>query len=704
MVRTPVAVVLLGLALPLLSIGAARPAPTTVTVDLTDAGRRGEFRPDQALGAGIDGAQAGDIDRLLTKHNIAAMRSAGLTSLTYRLRTELGIEAWHWNDRGSWSDPAHEQGYWTSSDALGPPIQLSHGYRLPRRGDTIDNANNVDYSRLTDGDPATFWKSNPYLDRRFTGDPAPHPQWLVARLEAPAPIDAMRIDWAEPYATAYRVQYWTGAEEYDPAGRWADFPQGVVENGHGGSALLRLSQKPITARFVRVLMTKGSGTAPAGSTDVRDRLGYAVGEIAIGVLTPAGELRDLVRHAASHTAQTFTHVSSTDPWHRAVDRDPDLEQAGLDRIFASGLGNGRPIMVPVGVLFDTPDNAAAEIRYLKRRGYPLDKVELGEEPDGQYGEAADYGALYLETVDRLRGEAPELVYGGPSLQSALTDTWMNPDPDTSWNSHFIGYLKRRGRLSDLGFFSFEHYPFDDICGDIHARLIEQNHLMDRLMARLAAEGVPREIPWLISEYGFSAFSGRAMSEMPSALLMANIVGQFLTEGGAGAYMFGYGPNVPVNQHQPCAGYGNMMLFMADPDGQAAQPMPALYTAQMLTRDWLAPGDAPHRLYLAAAKGDLGEAVKAYAVRRPDGRLGVLIINRSPTRDAEVSLEMRTPRRGAHPLHGRADVWTYGPAQYTWLDKGPDSRPGRDLPPAHAVLSRGDWRVVVPADSLAVVAG
>ena len=28
-------------------------------------------------------------------------------------------------------------------------------------------------------------------------------------------------------------------------------------------------------------------------------------------------------------------------------------------------------------------------------------------------------------------------------------------------------------------------------------------------------------------------------------------------------MFGYGPNVPVNQPLPCAGYGNMMLQMAD---------------------------------------------------------------------------------------------------------------------------------------------
>ena len=108
------------------------------------------------------------------------MLSAGLKPLTYRLRTELGMDVWHWNPQGSWSDSNKREGYWVSDDKLGTPVSLSHGYSLPRRGNTIDQANNIGYSRLDDGEQESFWKSNPYLDEHFTHeDNALHPQWVV---------------------------------------------------------------------------------------------------------------------------------------------------------------------------------------------------------------------------------------------------------------------------------------------------------------------------------------------------------------------------------------------------------------------------------------------------------------------------------------------------------------------------------------------
>ena len=656
------------------------------------------------MGGGLDGAQQGDIDRLFSGHNIEKMRSAGLRPLTYRTRTELGIEAWHWAEAGTWSDPVHAQGYWVGSEHQPKPVMTSWGYKLPRRGDTVDNANNADWSRLTDGDLATFWKSNPYLDRSYTGEAQTRPQWLTVALAERTPVDAVQIDWGEPYAVRYQVQYWSTVSQYDSAGRWVTFPEGAVTNGRGGHVELKLGAAPGPVQYLRILMEVGSGAAPSDATDVRDRLGFAVREIGFGHQDAAGVFHDAVRHAASHDDQTHTHVSSTDPWHRAVDRDVELEQPGFDRVFASGLTNGLPMLTPVGVLFDTPENAAAEIGFLKGRGYPIRMVELGEEPDGQYGDPRDYGALYLQAARAVRAVDPKLKLGGPSLQSAFTETYQLPDIPRSWTKGFVDYLSSRGRLSDLQFMSFEYYPFDDICEDLPGKLRNQTRLLAEAMRRLRDETGRADFPLIISEYGFSAFSGRAMSEMPSALLMADIIGGFLSRGGQTAYMFGYPPNYPANQHLDCAGFGNMMTFTSDPAGQAKDPMPVYFTARLLSETWMQAGAAPHQLQAVSVSG-AGDSVTAYAVKRPDGRVGVLIVNRDPERRIDIKLEAIPAGGGkASALRGPLQLSQYSPAQYSWVSDGVNSHPGRNLPPERHTLKTARGGISLPASSITVVLG
>ena len=48
------------------------------------------------------------------------------------------------------------------------------------------------------------------------------------------------------------------------------------------------------------------------------------------------------------------------------------------------------------MIYNTPEDAAAEIAYLEKRRYPISYVEMGEEPDGQQMQPEDYAALYLQ--------------------------------------------------------------------------------------------------------------------------------------------------------------------------------------------------------------------------------------------------------------------------------------------------------------------
>src|ERR1035437_4750263 len=173
----------------------------TIRVDATPSHATNRFVPNQTLGAGVDRIPITAIDKDLVEPNLGRALESGWQPVTYRQNTELAVEAWHWNPKGTWSDPAGE-GYFVGSSTPTELLRYSYGYRLPHRGFTRnDGTDNAGYSRLTDGDAKTYWKSNPYLTERFTHESdALHPQWVIVDLAQLQLVDAMRIAWANPYA------------------------------------------------------------------------------------------------------------------------------------------------------------------------------------------------------------------------------------------------------------------------------------------------------------------------------------------------------------------------------------------------------------------------------------------------------------------------------------------------------------------------
>ena len=450
----------------------------------------GSFAPNLALGAGIDRLPRDATDTLYSAPSLERVLSAGWGAVTYRSNTELHVEAWHWNPRGTWSDPSG-RGYFTGIAQPSEMIRHSLGYPLPRRGFTHNEGTEAHgFSRMTDGDASSFWKSNPYLDRRFTlEDDADHPQWVVVDLGKHTPIDTLRIDWGAPYARRYRVQYWTGEDaiKKPSQGQWRDCPvrgeSGEVTQGAGGTTTTRLAPSPIDVRFIRILLEESSETCEGGKAhDPRDCVGYAIRELYLGTLGAGGELVDVTHHSPDQS-QTATDCSSVDPWHEPANaRDQEGDQSGLDLFFTSGVTRGLPAMIPVAVLYGTPEDSAAEIQYVETRGYPISYVEMGEESDGQYMTPEHYAALYLQWAAALHRVDPKLKLGGPAFASSNEDikAWPDARGNASWLGRFLDYLKAHGRLSDLAFMSFEHYPYEP-CKYTWDGLYDEPHLIRHIM-------------------------------------------------------------------------------------------------------------------------------------------------------------------------------------------------------------------------------
>lgn len=693
----------------------------TIHVDAS-AGRGIAFDPDKAMGTSLDILPKRDLDTVFSEPVIKAGLSAGWGPITYRQNTELTYDAWHWNPNGTWSDAEHKSGYFTGSAEPGKEVlRESYGYRLAHRGTTRSDSGQDEYSRMTDGDAATYWKSNPYLTSKFTGEPdSAHPQWVVIDFARNEEIDAIRIDWANPFATHYAVEYWTGnpdALNHQAAGKWNVFENGEVTAGDGGSRVMRLAEKPVAARFLRIAMSASSNTCDThGSADPRNCVGYAIGEIAVGNFNSAGEFVDLVHHAPDQT-QTAMQASSVDPWHTEREIVASRVQAGFDLFFTSGYTNRLPAMIPIAMIYATPEDSAAELAYIEKRGYPVGYVEMGEEPDGAFMVPEDYAALYVQWAAALHKVDPALKLGGPIFTGENEDikTWADAQGRTSWLGRFIDYLKAHGRMADLNFVSFEHYPFDP-CDITWSDLYREPQLTRAIVDAWRSDGVPASVPLMITESNVSWSLTDPMQDVWSALWLADSVGSFLEYGGPGAAYY-HSPVQPEPLRSGCHAWSTYGNFVADEKLEIKQYTAQYFASQLLNLDWVKHGSGMHQLFPAAADlaDDAGHAlVTAYAVKRPDGEWSVLAINKDPNNAHAVSVEFGTgeldsggagAKGVAGHFAGAVKVATFGAAEYVWHSAGAKSYAEPDGPAKRKNVELGaGGKIELPRASVTVITG
>jgi hypothetical protein len=329
---------------------------------------------------------------------------------------------------------------------------------------------------------------------------------------------------------------------------------------------------------------------------------------------------------------------------------------------------GLPAMMPVAMLYDTPENAAAEIRYLETRKYPISYVEMGEEADGQYFQPEDYGALYMQWATALHKVDPSLKLGGPSFTGENKDieVWPDANGKASWLGRFVDYLRQHGRLNDLAFFSFEHYPYEP-CKTPWSALYDEPDLVTHIMKTWREDGLPENVPMFITESNLSSAASETYMDLFSGIWLADYIGAFLNSGGNGVYYFHY---LPLLMEHGCNdSAGTFGMFTVGPDYQILQPLAQFFVSRLINLEWVQPGTGNHEIF--SAKSDLDDGaghtlVTAYAVKRPDGQWSVMAVNRDQLNPHRVQISFEDETAGtARSFEGPVEVATFGSGQYQW---------------------------------------
>ena len=104
--------------------------------------------------------------------------------------------------------------------------------------------------------------------------------------------------------------------------------------------------------------------------------------------------------------------------------------------------------------------------------------------------------------------------------------------------------------------------------------------------------MPKKIPWMITEYGYSAYARPAEVDLPAALFNLDLAGKVLELGGTAAFEYGYEPNKVISERR--GEWGNLMMWLVDGHDEARYPLPAYWAARLLTGAWCSHDPRPHR--------------------------------------------------------------------------------------------------------------
>ena len=250
---------------------------------------------------------------------------------------------------------------------------------------------------------------------------------------------------------------------------------------------------------------------------------------------------------------------------------------------------------------------------------------------------------------------------------------------------FVVYLKEHNHLSDLAFVSFEHYPFEP-CTVTWKDLYREPQLMKGILQIWRDDGVPKDVPLMVTENHLSWQLTGPMTTIFAALWLADNVGSFFEGGGAAFY---HSPIQPQGVNNTCLGWSSWSNFVSNENYEIRGYTSPYYAARLINLEWVQHRSGVHHMFSSSthiqdADGNL--LVTTYALHRPDGNWSLLLVNRDEdhSHTVRVSFENAKEKRNSF-FFGKIFCTSFGSDQYVWINDGPNSHPDPNLPPSAAII-------------------
>ncbi|MEU4695246.1 cellulose binding domain-containing protein [Actinoplanes sp. NPDC023714] len=418
------------------------------------------------------------------------------------------------------------------------------------------------------------------------------------------------------------------------------------------------AQAAAAATSTRVDIDVRAGLATV--SDVAVGVNHAIWDSQLGTPAVSGLLNDagvtMLRYPGGSYADIYHWEDHTAPGGYVA---PDTD---FDTFMAGAQATGAEPMIIANYGTGTAEEAAAWVRYANiTKGYDATYWTIGNENygNGHYGSAweaddhadkspKEYAENVVAYAEAMKAVDPSIKIGAVlTMPGNWPDAIVGPGDQGSWNQEV---LTRAGSVID--FVDVHWYPGGSTPAEALTKPAQIQDAVQLLKSQIHSYA-GRSIGISMTETNVD--TGR--NTQPGALFLADVYSGLLAQGVFTVHWWnvhnGLGTVSEIEGQTDYGDYGLLSSGNCNADNSACQPplnTPfAPYHALSLVGDLARPGD---RFVGAGTNNPL---VSAHAVRRANGDLAVLLINKDPDNSQTVSLNYH----GFTPASGTPVVSAYG---------------------------------------------